>query len=108
MNEFKYKKYVLIWGIVLIILQSFTLISIVSNTSAYSLVKNIALYVAIMMLVILVLFLVLSLKKIKAGPIIGIIAGVLYILNFSLLNIAIGICFIVSCVDMLKELKSCK
>lgn len=105
MNESKYKAYVLIWGILLIILQSFTLFSVLSNTSIYSSINTISLFVAVLMLVLLILFLVLSLKKIKAGPIIGIIVGAIYITNLSLINIVVGVCFIISCADMLKELK---
>ena len=105
MNESKYKRYVLIWGIILIILQTFTLINIINTTRVYASFKSISLFVAVLMLILLVLFLVLSLKKVKAGPIIGIIVGAIYITNLSIINIILGVCFIISCADMLKELK---
>lgn len=66
--------------------------------------KLIVSLVAAIMIGIVIIFMVLSLKKKKAGPIIGIILGAIYILSFSIINAIVGICYIISCADLLKDL----
>lgn len=107
MEEKKYKAVVWIWGILLIILQIFTLISNITmetNILQGETVKNTAIIVSVVMLILLVLYLVLSLKKIKAGPIIGIVCSILYLFGLNIFNIVLAIGFLVSCVSMIKDL----
>ena len=106
MNEKKYKSVVVIWGVIFLILHALALINVVglrpfAYTYLYTLMTA---FVAVVMLALVIIYLVLSLKKKKAGPIIGIIVGAVYILSFSIINIVIGVCFIVSCAGMLKDI----
>ena len=104
MNERKYNQIVSIWGILLIVLQFFTLIYNITTETSLTTEKNITIILSILMLVLLALYMILSLKKNKIGLILGIIAGILYFLAFSFINIIISICFIMSCVSLMKEL----
>lgn len=107
MEENKYKSIVLIWGILLIILQFFTLLSNITMETTIlqgETVKNTAIIVSVVMLILLILYLVLSLKKLKAGPIIGIVCSIFYLLGLNIFNIILAVGFLVSCVSMIKEL----
>ena len=53
---------------------------------------------------LVVAYMILSLDKKKLGLIIGMIAGAVYILNFSIVSIIVGALFIIYCVLMIKEL----
>lgn len=107
MNEKKYKSVVAIWGAILLILQALALINVVGlNPSEYEqLTKLITALVAVVMIGLVIAFLVLTLKKKKAGPIIGIVIGALYIAGLSIINIIVGVCFIISCVGMMKQIE---
>ncbi len=47
---------------------------------------------------------VLALNNKKAGHVVGMIAGAVYILNFTVLSIIVGSLFIIYCILMIKEL----
>lgn len=111
MNEKKYKSVIVIWGVIFLVLHTLSLINVIGLRPFYYtyLTKLITSFVALIVLALVIIFIGLSLKKKKAGPIIGIILGAVYILNFNLENIFIsvvnlvaGVCFIISCVGMLK------
>lgn len=111
MNEKRYKSIIVIWGVIFLVLHTLSLINVVGlRPFAYTyLYKLITSFVALIVLALVIIFIALSLKKKKAGPIIGIVLGVIYILNFNLTNIFIsitnlvaGVCFIISCACMLK------
>lgn len=106
MDEKKYKSIVVVWGVILLILQALSVINVVGlRPDMYDdLTKLVTAFVATVMMVLIIVYIVLSLKKKKAGPIIGIITGAIYILNFSVVSIIAGICFIIYCAGMLKEL----
>lgn len=110
MDEKKYKSLVAIWGAILLMLQALALINVVGlNPETYGqLTKLITAFVAVVMLGLVIAYLILALRKKKAGPIVGIIVGALYIIEFSPINIIIGICFILSCVTMIKEIDKIK
>ena len=57
---------------------------------------------------LLVLFYTLSKSKKIAGPILGIILGALYILQFTNVGIVIGVLLIVDCTAMIKYISSLK
>lgn len=108
MNEKKYKSVVVLWGIIFLCLQALAIINVVGlrpndYTQVYKLIVSL---VAAIMIGIVIIFMVLSLKKKKAGPIIGMILGAIYILSFSIINAIVGICFIISCADLLKDLNT--
>ncbi len=111
MNEKKYKSVVVIWGVIFLVLHTLSLINVIGLRPFYYtyLTKLITSFVALIVLALVIIFMGLSLKKKKAGPIIGIILGAIYILNFNLthifmsvVNLVAGVCFIISCVGMLK------
>ena len=103
MNEKRYKSVIVLWGVIFLVLHTLSLINVVGlRPFAYT-------YVALIVLALVIIFMGFSLKKKKAGPIIGIILGAIYILNFNLTNIFIsivnlvaGVCFIISCAGMLR------
>ncbi len=107
MEDKKYKIVVSIWGALLIIADIINLISCITMKTSIlyaSITNSIAIITSLVMLILVVLYLVLSLKQMKAGPIIGIIRGALYIISFNIFGIVLGIGFIVSCASMLKDI----
>ena len=106
MDEKKYKSIVVVWGVILLILQALSVINVVGlRPDMYDdLTKLVTAFVATIMMALIIVYIVLSLKKKKAGPIIGIITGAVYILNFSIVSVIAGICFIIYCIGMIKEL----
>ena len=111
MNEKKYKSVVVIWGVIFLALHTLSLINVIGLRPFYYtyLTKLITSFVALIVLALVIIFIGLSLKKKKAGPIVGIILGAVYILNFnfenifiSVVNLVAGVCFIISCAGMLK------
>lgn len=115
MNEKKYKSIVAIWGLIFLILQALALISAISLFSEnYSYLKVLMVsFVAVIMVALVIIFMVLSFKKKKAGPIVGMIFGAVYILTSNGINIVqsfivnfiVGICFIASCISLLKDIE---
>ena len=72
------------------------------NPTGYSqLAKLVAGLVAVIMIGLIIPYMILSLDKKKAGPIIGMIAGVINIINFNVVNFFVGIIFIIYCASML-------
>ncbi len=111
MNEKKYKSVIVIWGVIFLVLHTLSLINVIGLFPyLYTyLTKLLTSLVALIVLALVIIFMGLSLKEKKAGPIIGIILGAIYILNFNLthifmsvVNLIAGVCFIISCVGMLK------
>lgn len=111
MNEKKYKSVIVLWGVIFLTLHTLSLINVVGLfPGLYTyLSKLVTSLVALIVLALVIIFMGLSLKKKKAGPIIGIILGAIYILNFnfnhifiSVVNLVAGVCFIISCAGMLK------
>ena len=109
MNEKKYKAVVAIWGVIFLTLQALSMINVVGlNPILYSdFYKLVTAFLVLIMMALTISYLLLSLKKKKAGPIIGIVIGALYILVLNIINILVGVCFIVSCVSMLKDIEKC-
>ena len=111
MNEKKYKSVVVIWGVIFLVLHTLSLINVVGLRPFYYtyLTKLVTSLIALIVLALVIIFMGLSLKKKKAGPIVGIVLGAIYILNFnimhifvSVVNLVAGICFIISCAGLLK------
>ena len=111
MDEKKYKSVIVIWGVIFLVLHTLSLINVIGLRPFYYtyFTKLITSFVALIVLALVIIFIGLSLKKKKAGPIIGIILGAIYILNFdflhifiSVVNLVAGICFIISCAGLLK------
>lgn len=111
MNEKKYKSVVVIWGVIFLVLHTLSLINVVGLRPFYYtyLTKLVTSLIALIVLALVIIFMGLSLKEKKAGPIIGIVLGAIYILNFnithifvSVVNLVAGVCFIISCAGMLK------
>ena len=117
MNEKKYKSVIVLWGVIFLTLHTLSLINVVGLfPGLYTyLSKLVTSLVALIVLALVIIFMGLSLKKKKAGPIIGIILGAIYILNFNLnhmfisvVNLVAGVCFIISCEGMLKFISKTK
>ena len=62
--------------------------------------------ISLVCIVLLFLFYSLTKKKKIAGPIIGIIIGSVYILQFNILTIVIGILVIIDCASLIKYINS--
>lgn len=103
MEEKKYKSIVAICGALILIIQTITLIYMIGiNPTGYSqMAKLIAGLVAVIMIGLIIPYMILSLDKKKAGPIIGMIAGVINMVNFNVLNFIAGAIFIIYCASML-------
>ena len=106
MNENKYKSLVVIWGAIFLILHAISLVYVVGiNPNGYTYMERlITAFVAVIMLALVIIYMVLSLKKKPAGPVIGMIIGAAYIVSLTIIDFIIGICFIISCAGMLKML----
>lgn len=104
MDEKKYKQVVIIWSIILLIIQGLGLFLNLNNSNLSTPIISIKCII----IILIILFMIFSLQKKKIGPIIGIALAILYtvsaVLNFSILDIIVGICFIVSAVGLYKEL----
>lgn len=61
---------------------------------------------SLIFITLLSLFYFLTKKKLIAGPIIGIILGALYILQFNLIGIVLGIIIIIDCSAMIKYISN--
>ncbi len=107
MDEKKYKSVTVIWGVIFLILQALILIDAVGLRPDYYtyLQKLLKSFIAVVMIGLVIIFIVLSLKKKKSGPIIGMVVGAVYILNFNIVSTIVGIWFVFSCASMLKDLK---
>ena len=103
MEEKKYKSVVAICGAIILILQTITLIYMIGiNPTGYTqLAKLIAGLIAVVMIGLIIPYMILSLDKKKAGPIIGMIAGVVNVLNFNVINFIAGVIFIIYCASIL-------
>ena len=106
MNEKKYKSVVVIWGAILLILQALALIDIVGlRPSLYSQLSKLEIsFIAVGLVMLILAFMILSLNKKKAGAIIGLLTGLLYMLTFNVVNMIAGICFIAYCAWILCEI----
>ena len=77
-------------------------IGLVINFSTGNIVKII---ISIIFLILLYLFYTFTKQRKIAGPIIGIILGIIYILELNIIGIIIGILILVDCIPMIKYLK---
>ena len=111
MDKKRYKSVIALWGVIFICLQAITVVNIFGiNPGAYTqLTKTIDSIVAIIIVALTIIFMVLSLKFKKLGPIIGMIIGAVYIVaSFNIGYMVVGILFILSCADLLQELNKGK
>lgn len=116
MNEKLYKTIVALWGIILLILQAISLITVVGiNPGGYSTITRLFVaLIATLMTALTIIFMVLSLKNKKSGPIIGILVGIVYtigsITSFgvnivaTVFGIVFGIAFVFYCIGLLRGL----
>ena len=106
MKEKRFKAIVVLWGMILLILQALALINVTGlNPEWYTQLQRFVVSgIAMLTVGLVVAYMILSLDKKKLGLIIGMIAGAVYILNFSIVSIIVGALFIISCVLMIKEL----
>ena len=105
MDETKYYKELKLWGILLIIVQSISLFAIIFMDME---LKGYSIFGALLAITLIILFWVLSYKKIIAGPILGIILGALYIISRDIISLLIGIGLIIDCSRFIKYIKSNK
>ena len=103
MEEKKFKGIVAVWTVIVIILQAILLIYRLGiNPNAYELTTKFAtIALSIFILGLILAFMILTLGKKKVGPIIGIITGILLVLQFTVINAIMGVFFIGSCVWMM-------
>ena len=106
MKEKRFKAIVVLWGMILLILQALALINVTGlNPEWYTQLQRFVVSgIAMLTVGLVVAYMILSLDKKKLGLIIGMIAGAVYILNFSIVSIIVGALFIIYCVLMIKEL----
>lgn len=106
MNEKRYKAIVALWGIIMLALQAISIINIVGIIpNAYTEAqKYVASGIAIIMIGLVTAYMVLALNNKKAGHVVGMVAGAVYILNMTVLSIIVGALFIIYCILMIKEL----
>ena len=106
MKEKRFKAIVVLWGMILLILQALALINVTGlNPEWYTQLQRFVVSgIAMLTVGLVVAYMILSLDKKKLGLIIGMIAGAVYILNFSIVSIIVGALFIIYCFLMIKEL----
>lgn len=106
MKEKRFKAIVVLWGMILLILQALALINVTGlNPEGYTqLQKFVVSGIAMLTLGLVIAYMILALDKKKLGLVIGMFAGAVYILNFSIVSIIVGALFIIYCVLMIKEL----
>ena len=106
MKEKRFKAIVVLWGMILLILQALALFNVTGlNPEWYTQLQRFVVSgIAMLTVGLVVAYMILSLDKKKLGLIIGMIAGAVYILNFSIVSIIVGALFIIYCVLMIKEL----
>lgn len=110
MKEKRYKAIIALWGIIMLTLQALSLINVIGlNPNAYTeMEKLVTSAIAVIMIGLVVAYMILALNNKKAGHIVGMVAGAVYILNFSVLSIIVGALFIIYCILMLKEVNEVK
>ena len=92
MNEKWYKSVVVLLGTIMLIIQAITMIYIVGiNPNGFTHVqKIIQSFIAIAMIGLLIIFMVMSLKKKKMGPILGMVVGLEYTFSYTIINLIVG------------------
>lgn len=106
MNEKWYKSVVVLLGTIMLIIQAITMIYIVGiNPNGFTHVqKIIQSFIAIAMIGLLIIFMVMSLKKKKMGPILGMVVGLEYTFSYTIINLIVGVAFFVCCLSLLVAL----
>ena len=102
MTEEEYEKKVKGTKTFCIIIGILFLISILNGISQGNIIASV---ISLGFIILLYLFYSFTKKKKIAGPIIGIILGILYILQLNVLAIAIGVFILVDCFAILKYIK---
>ena len=110
MKEKRYKAIIALWGIIMLALQALSLINVIGlNPNAYTeMEKLVTSAIAVIMIGLVVAYMILALNNKKAGHVVGMVAGAVYILNFSVSSIIVGALFIIYCILMLKEVNEVK
>ena len=111
MDKKRYKSVIALWGIIFICLQAITIVNVFGiNPGGYTETAKIVSSIAAVIIVALtIIFMLLSLKFKKVGPIIGMVIGAVYIVaSFNIGYMVVGILFIFSCADLLQELNKGK
>lgn len=100
MDEKKLKSTLTFWAVVLGVLQGgLTILNyIAGNTNV--------LLGGIIAIILIILFIVFSFKKIKVGPIFGIILSLLYITSLDVVSVVVGVLLILDCIKILKYFKN--
>ncbi len=106
MNEKWYKSVVVLLGTIMIIIQAITIIFMVgiypeTYTQMQKLVQS---FIAIAMAGLSIIFMLLSLKKKKTGPILGMIVGLEYTFSYTIINLLVGVALFAFCLGLLVEL----
>ena len=106
MYEKKYKSITVIWGAILLMLQALALIDVVGlRPTLYDQLSKLQIsFIAIVMIILVTAYMILCLHKKKSGPVVGMLIGVLYIMILNIVNTIAGMCFIIYCAWLLKEL----
>lgn len=106
MDVKRFKAIVVLWGMILLILQALALINVTGlNPELYTQTQRFVVSgIAMITVGLVVAYMILSLDKKKIGLVIGMVAGAVYILNFSIVSIIVGALFIIYCILMIKEL----
>ena len=63
-------------------------------------------FLELVIITVLILFYVLTKKRMIAGPIIGIVLGILYIMSFNIISISLGIVVILDSIVMYKYISN--
>lgn len=101
MNEKRYKSAVVLLGTIMLLIQAIA----VFMMGGYDLINKLAQsIVSIIVIILTVIFMVLSLKQKKSGPIIGMITGLAYSFQYNIVNFLIGIAFFLFSLSLLVEL----
>ena len=99
MTEEEYEKKVKVTKTFCIIIGILFLISLLNGISQGNIIASV---ISLGFIILLYLFYSFTKKKKIAGPIIGIILGILYILQLNVLAIAIGVFILFDCFAILK------
>ncbi len=105
MNEKRYQSLAVIWILVLVLVQGINLLRI----PGMYINEKYFIYVSIhlLILVLIAIYSILIMKKIKNGPIVGITIGIVYLVIYNtdnIVNTILGILLIITNIGMLIEL----
>ncbi|MCF0125297.1 MAG: hypothetical protein HUJ68_05995 [Clostridia bacterium] len=106
MNEKMYKSVTVLLGVIMLLIQAIGLIYIAGiNPEAYDFEQKIIHSIAASIeSLLLIIFMAVTLKKNKFGPVLGMVIGLVYTYQFTIFSLLVGVTFFAFSLGLLVEL----